>query len=165
MDGRSGSDMATAATLAHATRGRIRLLVAALRKDVEGMSALVDRLADTPAVARVRGRPATGSVVLDFDGEPDRIIEALSGSGVVTLTIPEPGEAVSFRDAARSGVAMADAEIRKQTNGMFDAGSALAAAFVVAAGAQLVRGRLFGPTTTLLLGAVSILSQTRAREE
>lgn len=154
----NGSDARPVALqIAHSTKGRIRFrLGESLSRDA--LTALITKIATVPNVAHVVARPNTGSVILDVKGDGEPVIERLKTDGVAVIMphIPMP----PLAQLAQFGMMQMDSTIGKRTDGMFDTRTALATILILIAIAQLAKGKIAGPATTLLMSAFSLLDKT-----
>jgi hypothetical protein len=142
----------------HAVSGRVRLrpakaLDAAVLKD------LADRLAALPGVLRVLSRPSTGSLIPEFDGTAERILAAVTDSGVARLRAPELPPPIG--QLAQFGLMRADMALQGRTGKTLDLNTAVALLRLAGAVVQVTRGRIAGPASALLLGALSMLDRGR----
>jgi len=150
-----------AVSLAHATPGRLRFRAEALKGQSERMHDLVGALSKTPRILRVIGRPATGTLIIDYEDDLHEVSKSILETGVINLVPPAaPMQTVPFSLIANVSWAQADQFVAARTNGMFDARSGAAALFFLAALGQAMNGRILGPTTTLLMGALSLLQMS-----
>lgn len=143
--------------LVHRCDGRVRLK-AVHRGDSAALRAAAERVAALPAVLRVVSRPATGSIIVDTErGRGTReTLRALRAEGLVGRTVPR--HAPSLRTVAQANAARLDAALRFETDGALDGRTLLALVLIVGAVVQAMRGQLSGPSTALVLGAYSLLS-------
>lgn len=143
--------------IAHLTRGRIRFrLGESLSRDA--LTALITRISEIPDVARVVARPNTRSIILDITADGEPVIERLKADGVAVIMphVPMP----PLAQLAQFSMTRMDATIGKRTDGMLDTRTVLATILILIAIAQLSRGKIAGPATTLLMSAFSLLDRT-----
>jgi hypothetical protein len=69
--------MTTPARIAHQTAGRIRIEVPDRRGDDDYFASLAERLAQSGQVLRARGNPAAASLVLEYGGPLEAVLEQL----------------------------------------------------------------------------------------
>ena len=144
----------------HVVDGRARLR---LRRPLsrEALQELIDRISGLAGVTRVLARPNTGSVIVKFDGTAEEMMLRLAGMSGVKLADPPGPPPVG--QVAQLGLMRLDSGIQSRTDGALDFRSALAVLLVFAAIVQAARGRIAGPTTTLLMSALSLLNAPTGR--
>ena len=120
----------------------------------EELGRLVERLAAIPGVQRVRARPNTGSVIVEWRGA-ESLRDALTERGILRLQkAPSPP---SLEQSAQLGLMGLDLKINQSTDGAVTLRSALAMILLIAAAGQAARGKLVGPAATLAMTAFSLL--------
>jgi hypothetical protein len=130
------------AVIAHRMPGRIRLRIAEKRSDSVYFSALSATLAGSDTVRNVKTNPSTGSVVVEFSGSLNALIEQLQRHDVYTFlgqSLPEKPAAL-----ARNGLGMNTFTIvsGRDINPLFMLGSMLALVGIV----QTLRGKILIPS-------------------
>jgi hypothetical protein len=149
------------AYLAHVTHGRARLRTTG-KLPQEELRILLDAMAGLPGVTRTVARPNTMSVIVEANLSRDQLRSTLEDADFLRLR-PKP-PAPPLGAALQLGVLQTDAQVRKRTFGQLNLHTALGAILLVAAIVQLGRGRVFGPTATLLVNALALLeSGSRTR--
>jgi hypothetical protein len=146
-------------SLVHAVPGRLHLRVPSLEGDTDAMSAFVETIAEVPGLVRIIGRPSTGTLILEYDGDLAEIVPALvsrGGMSFVRAPVPPP-----VSQTLRLGLAVLDQKIAAQSEGTFDMRAALAVLLIGLAVFQTARGQLMGPATTLLVAALSLIEPGR----
>jgi hypothetical protein len=138
-------------------RARFRLSKPLPREELEG---LIERVAAVAGVSHVVARPNTGSVIVKFDGSAEALLSHLTDSGAVRLVDPPKPPPVG--QAAQLGLMRLDMDIKRRTDDGLDFRTAVALLLVFAAIVQLARGKVAGPTTTLLMSALSLLSPPKS---
>jgi len=76
--------MAANAVIVHRIPGRVRLRIAGKRGNGAYFSALSAKLAGSDAISNVKTNPATGSVVVEFSGSLNALVEQLKLHDVYT---------------------------------------------------------------------------------
>jgi hypothetical protein len=142
----------------HAVPGRTRLRPTQALDHV-GLKTLAERLAAVPGVQRVVSRPKTGSLILEFDGAPDPILAAITEAGVARVRPPEPPPPIG--QLAQFGLLQADMALQERTGKTLDLNTTVALLLMAGAVVQVTRGKIAGPATTLVLGALSMLDRGR----
>jgi len=140
--------------IAHATDGRARLRAVGKPSDDAWHSAL-DALAVLPGITRTLARPNTGSLIIEADLAEAALRELLETADFLHLKPKPPVPPLGM--ALQLGVLQTDEQVRKGTFGQLNLHTALGAILLVAAVVQLGRGRVFGPTATLLVNALALL--------
>lgn len=143
------------ARLAHQTANRLRLRLdeapdAAVARD------LADRLARSDGVARARIRPNTASIIVDTLLPSEGVLQALQDGGAIRLLPPARHPPVS--QVIDLGLMRADMAIGRQTGGTLDLRTVIGLALLMAAGGQMMRGKVAGPAITLAMTAYSLLA-------
>jgi hypothetical protein len=129
----------TDAVIVHQLPGRIRLRIPAMRGDANYFSALATSLGHAPNVQQVKTNPATASVVVQFEGDAERILEQMHELGL------EPEIRKSMNEITkRTGIGPVRLVSGRDINPMFMAGSALALLGLV----QTFRGKIVVPSVT-----------------
>lgn len=159
-DGSAGADRPLVLEEAHAVAGRLRLRTRATL-DAEEMTALADRLALLDGVERVVARPNTGSVILSFAGAPEAMRARIAAEPGLKLAAPPKPPPV--RQAVQLGLMKLDADIQNRTDQGLDLRTGIAVLLLAGAAAQLVRGRVAGPATTLAVAALSLLDMPKGK--
>ncbi|HKK37351.1 MAG TPA: hypothetical protein VJ994_13735 [Paracoccaceae bacterium] len=140
---------------AHVCRGRLRL-----RPDGRATPETLRRIAEAaeaaPGARRVVSRPATGSVIVEADADADALRDWLESGEALRLAPREP-PSPPFGRTARLGLFRLDQALRERSEGALDFRSALALTLLVGALVQLLRGRVAGPATTLLISALALI--------
>lgn len=140
--------------VAHATDGRARLRVVG-KPSEDAWHSVQDALAVQPGVTRTLARPNTGSLIIEADLAEDALRRLLETAAFLKLGPKPPVPPLGM--ALQLGVLQTDEQVRKRTFGQLNLHTALGAILLVAAVVQLSRGRVFGPTATLLVNALALL--------
>lgn len=143
----------------HAVAGRLRLRPRHPLGPAE-LKSLAEKLAALPAVTRVLARPNTGSLIVEFPGPPEPVLEAIEAARIAAVRPPPAPPPI--RQVAQFGFFRTDHAVRKATDGTLDLDTALALLFLMAAVTQLARGRVAGPATTLAMAALSLINRKDA---
>jgi hypothetical protein len=133
-------------------RGRFRMETPL---DPGGVEILANQLLTVPGVIRARVRPNTGSVILETSDRLDEVLALVQENGIASIRGPRAPASVG--QSIQMGLFLADMKLKQQSGGAFDLKVAIAAFLIMAAVYQLVQGRIAGPTTTLLMSALSLL--------
>ncbi len=147
------------ASLLHATPGRLRLRIDAFVGDAAAMEAFVESIAEVPGLTRIVGRPATGTLILEYAGEVADLVPALVETGGMTFVRPPTPPPLS--QTLRFGLALIDQRIAARTEGAIDGRTGIALVLGGLAVFQAAQGRLLGPASTLLMGALALLDPVR----
>jgi hypothetical protein len=127
------------ALIVHQLPGRIRLRIPAMRGDAGYFSALADSMSDAPGVQQVKTNPATASMVVQFEGNGERILEQMHELGLEPK-IKESNSGIT----KRTGIGPVRLVSGRDINPMFMVGSALALLGLV----QTFRGKIVVPSVT-----------------
>lgn len=151
--------MSDAIRIAHALSGRLRVRVRGLRRRRDALESAAEELASLSGMLRVTARPATGSLLCEYDpetlGETALVAAVRRATGASRVAAadepdrPEPGPGTAR--AAGEGAAVARAvarafremneDILAATDGRLDMGSLAAVSFVVAGAAEVATTR------------------------
>lgn len=145
------------AYLAHRMPGRARLRLPDRRGDAGFFAELAERLAECEGIARIEANPRTGSVLITHAGDLEAILGFGERQGLFALFSREPREPSMAKrlHAEFQGVSEG---LSRATGGQLDLAMAVFVLLVSGAFVQLLRGNVFGPTTTLLWYASSLLA-------
>lgn len=159
------------AHIAHHVPGRMRLVIQEARRDVGFLLDAAERIRQLAAVLDVDTNPATGSLVVLYDGEGGELAAAIAELGVseglymLAPQVERLARAISMElgvsQAARTLLALAraaDRELSRATGGWLDLRALLP---LGAAGASFV-GRRRGPTPRWLTLAIFAFSSFEA---
>ena len=138
-----------AARLAHATRGRIRWVFDDKRGDQAFFDALAEPLSGLDEIDRVIVRPATGSLIVSFDGEPGPVSERVLGLGLFQIVEPPPP--IPLTRAALYEAAKLDLGLRSLSRGSIAIPDAGLLFFLAVGLVQLARGQVGLSAITALL--------------
>jgi len=153
-----GSGNAAPARLVHRTATRLRLQLMA-PPDTETARVLADSIARIDGVSRARVRPRTASVIVDTLLPSGTVLDALRDGGLIALQpVAHPPPVGKMIDL---GLLQADMAIGKQTDGALDFRTILGLLLLIAAGGQVLRGKIAGPALTLVTSAYSVLAPRR----
>jgi len=123
----------------------------------EQLIALADQLASTAGVDRVLARPSTGSLIIEAHSSVADVLKTIEDAGLATLANPPKQPPVS--QMVQLGLARADFDLQRQTEGALDLRTALGLMLLAGAILQLARGQIAGPATTLAASALSLLDR------
>jgi hypothetical protein len=147
--------VAQRAHVAHLSKRRLRLRCESGPDLARTAQALADDLASVRGVARIVVRPNTGSIIIDTLTDAAEVLDGLkahSAIAIVSRAKPPPvGQVLQL------GLLKADMDLGKRTDGALDLRTTIALLLIVGAVVQLARGKVAGPTTTLLMSAFSLL--------
>jgi hypothetical protein len=126
--------------LAHLCDGRARLSFRERSGDSDFFGALERSLADVTGITEVVARPATGSMIIAFEGDPAAFIANIARAGLFEIVPQEP--APQLRDLLRKQAREFESDLKQATDGAIDL-PALAFLFFASVGVvQLARGRV-----------------------
>lgn len=149
------------AHVAHLSKRRLRLRIEGDRIGGEASQALADRLMSVQGVAHVVLRPNTGSLIIETLTEAAEVLEALkTHSALKIVATPKPPP---LGQVMQLGLMKADMQIGQKTDGTLDLRTAIALLLIIAAIVQFGRGKVAGPTSTLLMSAFALLDKNAPR--
>jgi hypothetical protein len=143
--------------IVHELPGRLRLRVANRRGNVEFFAGLLERLQSCLAVTDATANVATGSVLIQYDGEREQVLNALTAERYVVVGAPP--QVLPLRQRALVGAFQLDQAVRQRTEGELDFGSLLGGFFIFLSLVQVARGRFSAPAVTLLWYALTMFGQ------
>ncbi|WP_298819051.1 HMA2 domain-containing protein [Chloroflexus sp.] len=154
--------MVPQAYIVHQTGERLRLRIPA-RKGDAGFFMQVERdLAALPGVAYAEANPLTASVLLQYHGEVSELATMAATAGLFTLVPPAPpGETIL--DIVTDRVDRAEQFVRRVSNGVIDLDTLVLGVLIGASVVQIARGQVFGPASSLLATAATLIASHRAR--
>jgi hypothetical protein len=139
------------AIIVHQTRDRLRLRVRQKRNDLAFFLEFYEQLRRTPAVEEISMNPATGSVLVHFDGRRrNTLMGALADSSLIDLS-PQPMPAVGQGSQSRREGAWRERFLAGEVGKPTDARTLL---FLIVLGLsihQVLRGQFLAPALTLLM--------------
>lgn len=141
---------------AHRMAGRARYR---LDRDLPDVDVFAGQILRLSGVRRVAVRPATLSVIVEFDGSVEAFEERLAHSDVAQLKAPLKPPPLD--QVFQLGIVRADEAVRDRTAGALDLHSAVGLILLAGACVQLARGQVAGPASALLLGALPLLERGR----
>jgi hypothetical protein len=150
--------MTIRAQIAHELPGRVRVRLPDYRGDAAMFAQLEDALLESQLFHGVRGNPVTASLVLEFSGPKEQVLEALRAHMPVELDIstpPAPGRAPPSARIPTDPVRLVSG---KDINAMFLAGTLFGAVGLV----QAVRGRIMLPALSAFWCASNAFRLARA---
>ena len=146
-------------SLLHAVPGRLRFLAPEFIGKAEAMKAFLETIADVPGLVRVVGRPATGALILEYEGDIAELIPVLIERG--GMRVVRKASAPPLAQTLRFALALIDQKLAARSEGALDARTGAALLLGGLAVFQAARGRVLGPSTTLLMGALTLLEPAR----
>lgn len=145
--------------IAHQTPGRVRLQVPERRGDNAFFDEVSRRITESGLVHSVRVNPVTGSIVLEFDGQPEQQLAKLGAAMPFEIEMAPAGQAqrAALPEPARPFKLVSDREI----NPMLMASTLFAAVGVV----QAIRGQLLVPALTAFWYAANAFRMAETPKE
>lgn len=146
-------------SLVHAVPGRLRFLAPEFTGKAEAMEAFLETIADVPGLVRVVGRPATGALILEYEGDIAELIPSLierSGMTFARKASPPP-----LSQKLRFALVLIDQKLAARSDGALDVRTGAALLLGGLAVFQASQGCLFGPSTTLLISAIALMDPAR----
>lgn len=148
----------------HRAPGRARLKIPERRNDRRFFAELAERMTGCAGVERIEANPTTGSVLVMHAGEFEPILEFAREQRIFAPAEPDAGQP-TIAQRLRGEFRAMDGALRRSTDGQIDISMAVFLLLVAASVVQLFRGRVFGPASTLLLSASSLLAARGAPGE
>jgi hypothetical protein len=140
----------------HATNGRARLRSVEILA-TEELTAIANRIAALPVLHRVLSRPATGSLILEFEEPAAPVLEAIMAQRLARIR-PRPAPP-PLSQVARFGLLRADMKLKEATEGTLDLNATVALLLLMGAVVQFARGQIAGLATTLAMAALAMLDR------
>ncbi len=150
------------ATVVHVLPGRVRLRLPDRKGDEAFFTKMRASLEDWPPLREMRVNLRTGSVLLRHEGDLADLSDFVESREIFQLKPKEEEVGAALRALDRRMVDL-DRVVRTTSRGVLDLKSAAAGGLMLAAGFQVLRGRVFGPATSLFGLALGVLSLSRAR--
>ena len=148
------------AELAHFCKGRARLVFRQHKNDPAFFEDISAGLNSIDSVASVIARPTTGSVIVSFDGAPDKLLGQVSAAGLFELAFPAPVR--SLTEAVRGEADKVNFALKMGSRGGFDIASAGFLLIVGVGLVQLARGNIGISALTAFWYAANILLQSKS---
>lgn len=149
------------AYLVHKAPGRLRLRVPEMRGEIPFFRELVARISQLEHVESVRANPDTGGVlILHRRDAQQALLERVAAA--VNLTEEEYVPPSAFSRAA-TGLAKLDEVIARETRGGSSLSSVMFLVLVGMAIAQIARGQVMAPASSLLWYALDLTRVKRTR--
>jgi hypothetical protein len=148
------------AQIAHETPGRVRVRLPDLRGDAEAFARLEDTLLESQLFQGVRANPVTASLVLEFSGPREQVLEALRARLPFELEFSAAPAASRVPSRADSQVDPVRLVSGKDINAMFLAGTLFGAVGLV----QAFRGRIMLPALSAFWCASNAFRLARAEK-
>jgi hypothetical protein len=154
--------MCAQAVIAHQIPGRMRLLIPEKRGDAGYFENLLDEFSRVDAVQRAKVNPLTGSLTLEFTGDPGDILQHL---GMAELVSAGPdGQVDSVEGSVSSRVlgspmpatSPVNLVSGREVNPMFMVGSALGVVGLM----QTFRGQVLAPAISVFWYAIEAFRQS-----
>lgn len=151
--------MSLALHVIHQVPGRIRLRAADGEQAAEALAALMATLSGLEGVSACQMRPLTGSLIVQHEGDFAAIAEQAEAEGLFSLAETPAPKPIGL--IAEEGLTYADLRLRELSDGQWDLRSSLGTLLLLLAVLQLARGQIVGPSLTLLLQSLDLLSGGR----
>jgi len=139
--------MTIRAQIVHQTTGRVRVQLPDARGNTELFAQLSEQLVESKLFERVRVNPVTGSVVLEFTGEPEEVLAKLAARLPFKLELSPAPPAPTLK-AADNPLRLVSG---RDVNPMFVAGTLFGAVGLV----QTLRGQIMLPALSAFWYAVN----------
>jgi hypothetical protein len=152
--------MSVRAQIAHELPGRVRVRLPDYRGDAAAFAELVGALRASQLFDGVRGNPVTASLVLEFSGPKEQVLEALRAHMPVELDVSTRASPRAPR-SARTPSDPVRLVSGKDINAMFLAGTFFGAVGLV----QALRGRIMLPALSAFWYAANAFRVARASQE
>lgn len=152
------------AQLVHQMNGRVRLRIPARKGDHSYFAQLESRLAAHKDVAAVEVNPLTGSVLIRHRGNAMTVIAYATQQQLFTLTPTSEAANVALHTVS-DGLDQLDDAVKRTTRGAFDLNELLFVMLLGISFVQLLRGKIFGPATSILSYAAAILTLHRTKSD
>lgn len=149
------------AYLVHKAPGRLRLRVPGMRGDVPFFRDLVARISPLEDIEAVRANPDTGGIlILHRRDAQQAVLDRLASAGNLTADEYVPPSAFS---RAIAGLGKLDEVLARETRGGSSLSSVVFLLLVGMALAQIARGQVMAPASSLLWYALDLTRVKRTR--
>jgi hypothetical protein len=142
------------ALIVHQMPGRMRIRIPAMRGNADYFSDLAGKLGNIAGMAAVKANPATASIVMQFSGNPQGVLEHLR-----ELDLDPTIKHHETQAASGSGIRPVRLVTGRDINPMFMAGLTLALVGLV----QTYRGKVAVPSITAFWYAVEAFRASREK--
>ncbi|MFO8153330.1 HMA2 domain-containing protein [Thioalkalivibrio sp.] len=149
------------AYLVHQAPGRLRLRVPGMRGEIPFFHDMVARISPLEDIEAVRANPDTGGVLILHRRDTQQAVLDRVAS-VVNLTEEQYAPPSAFSRAA-SGLGKLDEVIARETKGGSSLSSVIFLVLVGLALAQIARGQVMAPATSLIWYALDLTRVKRTR--
>ena len=149
------------ADITHNSPGRLRLRIRAQRGRADYFAGIEEKLVQCPGIERVVTNPVTGSVLLEPANDLTALVAFTQAQQLFQL-VQAPALMPPLTQQVTERFGVLNGELRKLSGGGIDFGSLGFIGLITLAAVQLQRGHVLGPTSTLLLAAVSLLRTSPA---
>lgn len=155
--------MLPSAYIVHHLGTRLRLRLPERRGDEAFFAVAEQQLAACPAVSAVTANPLTGSLLINYRGDIADLSAFADLQQLFHIQQPATPD-VEMLDVVSERIDQVDRFIQRSAQGHIDLNDVLFFGLVAAAAVQLARGNVFGPTSSLLASAATVLALHRARQ-
>lgn len=154
-----------AAYISHRAPPRTRFKIPAKRGDAAYFDALADSLLKLSAVARVESNPLTASVLLFHDSTPEAIAEYAAEQDLFQLESLAERAGPPFMERMVASIKGLNRRISAASGGDMDLKAVVFVNLIGMAIAQIRKGRIMAPASTLLWYALSLLIFAQNKEK
>lgn len=150
------------AHIPHSLPGRTRIRIPSHRRHERKLAALARALRAIPGVREVRVNAALGSLLVLHDVSLERLTALAHEHGLFVVDALPGAHASPLEQIAAEGL-RADGALRRASRGTVDLGTTAFAVLVGAGLAQVAKGHVWGPASTLWWNAIHLVLARRPK--
>lgn len=153
--------MSPTAHICHAVPGRIRFRIPNKRRDTAYFYRLHEKFSSVQCIEQVNVNPLTGSLLLQYSGDLQRIMEQIKQYRLFDVVSKSPRNEDSLAERTSASLQALNEQIRARSAGELDFWSLVFLTLIGMSVVQLVKGNIVVPATTLLWYALATLLISR----
>lgn len=151
------------AIVQHSIPGRVRIRISDRRGDSEYFERAERVMSAGPGVATVAANPLTGSLLIEFEGSLERVLEHASSKGIFSLTSSaRPSDGPFTR--LDNELERFDQKVRRASHGRWGTSGLAFYGAIAASAVQFGKGNVLPPAVSLLLYSFDLYMKARDAE-
>lgn len=144
------------ALLTHKINGRVRLQIASERRNEAYFKRLESKLAEYPAVSKLKTNALTGSVLVLHRGRPEEIVRFAQENGLFRL-VEDPAPATPLLASVAASAGRLDQRLRSASRGNLDIATLAFLGCIAVGVVRIAGGSVFPAGLTLFWYASGLL--------
>jgi hypothetical protein len=153
--------VSSTAHICHAVPGRIGFRIPNKRRDTAYFCRLHEKFSSVQCIEQVNVNPLTGSLLLQYSGDLQRIMEQIKQSRLFEVASKAPINEGSLAEHASASLQALNEQIRARSAGGLDFWSLVFLTLIGMTAVRLAKGNIMVPATTLLWYALATLLISR----